>query len=121
MKFEGKVAAVTGASVGIGRAVAMQFAENGADLVLIDTNGEKLNVLAEELAAKHQVRVKTYVCDVSDEQAVTSALNDGIESLGKIDILVNNAALWRSHKSFLETSVDDWKRYMDINVMGTVY
>ena len=121
MNFKGKVAAVTGASVGIGRAVAMQFAENGADLVLIDINGEKLNVLAEELAAKHQVRIKTYVCDVSDEQAVTSALGDGIESLGKIDILVNNAALWRSHKSFLETSVDDWKRYMDINVMGTVY
>ena len=120
MKFEGKVAAVTGASVGIGRAVAMQFAENGADLVLIDINGEKLEILAESLR-EHSVRVKTCVCDVSDEQAVTDALNKGIESLGKIDILVNNAAVWRCWASFLETSVDDWKRFMDINVMGTVY
>ena len=60
-------------------------------------------------------------CDVSDNAAVLEAVEAATSRFGKIDILVNNAALWRNGGSFSEVSVEVWKKYMDINVMGTVY
>ena len=120
MRFQGKVAMVTGASVGIGRAVALCLAEQGADLVLLDLNIEKLLSVGED-AKKHGHRVLTYECDVSDELRVNEVVSDAIQQLGKIDILVNNAALWRDVAYFAESSSQLWKRYMDVNVMGVYY
>jgi len=120
MRFQGKVAMVTGASVGIGRAVALCLAEQGADLVLLDLNIEKLLSVGED-AKKHGHRVLTYECDVSDELRVNEVVSDAIQQLGKIDILVNNAALWRDRAYFAESSSQLWKRYMDVNVMGVYY
>ena len=120
MKFQGKVAMITGASVGIGRAVALCFAEQGADLVLLDINNETLLTVGEE-AKKFGSRVLTYECDVSSEERVNEVVSNAIKCFGKIDILVNNAALWRDRSSFAESSSDLWKRYMDVNVMGVYY
>ena len=120
MEFSGKVAMVTGASVGIGRAVALQFAEKGANLVLLDIDGEKLRSLCEELS-RFAVEALPFVCDVSDEKAVGESVRSAFEHFGGIDILVNNAALWRDASPFTETSAQVWKRYLDINVMGVVY
>lgn len=120
MNFENKVALVTGAAVGIGRATAILLAQNGAKLVLVDVNGEKLDALKEELSA-YTDRLLTFVCDVSDEAAVYNVVEESRNAFGKIDILVNNAAIWRCWSSFLETSTEEWKKYLDINVMGTVY
>ena len=75
MEFKNKIACITGASVGIGRATAILFAQHGADLILIDINGEKLDLVKRELE-EYDVSVKTYVCDVSDEAAVYAALSD---------------------------------------------
>jgi 3-oxoacyl-[acyl-carrier protein] reductase len=120
MKFQGKVAMITGASVGIGRAVALGLAEQGADLVLLDINTEKLLQVEEEVK-KHGHKVLTYECDVSDEKKVNEIVSDATERLGRIDILVNNAALWRDRSSFSESSSDLWKKYIDVNVMGVYY
>ena len=120
MKFKGKVAMITGASVGIGRAVALCLAEQGADLVLLDINYEALLTVGEEVK-KFGGRILTYECDVSDEEKVNEITADAIKCLGKIDILVNNAALWRDTTLFAESSSDLWKRYMDVNVMGVYY
>lgn len=120
MKFQGKVAMITGASVGIGRAVALGLAEQGADLVLLDINTEKLLQVEEEVK-KHGHKVLTYACDVSDEKKVNEIVSDATERLGRIDILVNNAALWRDRSSFSESSSDLWKKYIDVNVMGVYY
>lgn len=120
MRFTNKVACITGASVGIGRAVALQMAKDGAALVLIDINAEKLTAVAEELTDT-DATVLTYACDVSDETAVHTALADAIAKLGKIDILVNNAALWRCWSPFTEVPTAEWKRFLDINIMGCVY
>ena len=120
MKFQKKIAMITGASVGIGRAVALSLAEQGADLVLLDVNIEKLLAVGEDLK-KFGVKVLTYECDVSNEQQVNAVVADAVKQLGKIDILVNNAALWRDKSSFAESSSDLWKRYMDVNVMGVYY
>ena len=77
MRFQGKVAMVTGASVGIGRATALCFAEQGADLVLLDIQEEKLLEVAEK-AREYGVRVLTYVCDVSNEEQVNETVADAV-------------------------------------------
>ncbi|MBE6594041.1 MAG: SDR family oxidoreductase [Ruminococcaceae bacterium] len=120
MRFSDKVAVVTGAAVGIGRATALRFAREGAGVIALDVNKEKLDELKEELLAITP-KVFCAVCDVSDEEAVYSAINMGRETIGKVDILVNNAALWRDVSSFMDTATELWRRYLDINVMGTVY
>ena len=120
MKFQGKVAMITGASVGIGRAVALCLAEQGANLVLLDINKESLLAVGEE-AKKYGCRVLTYDCDVSDEEKVNEVTSDAAKRLGKIDILVNNAALWRDRASLAESSSELWKKYLDINIMGVYY
>ena len=120
MNFNGKVALVTGAAVGIGRATAILLAQKGAKLVVVDVNEEKLTALKEELAA-YTEEVLACVCDVSDEARVCSVVEEALAKFGRIDILVNNAALWRCWASFLETPSEDWKRFIDVNVMGVVY
>ena len=120
MNFTGKTALVTGASVGIGRAVALQLAKYGANLVLVDINAEKLEEVKKELAQYSQ-EVLAFACDVRDEQGVNAVAEEVLAYFGKVEILVNNAAVWRSKKAFLEIDSDEWKQYLDINVMGTVY
>ena len=120
MKFQGKAAMITGASVGIGRAVALCLAAQGADLVLLDINKESLLAVGEE-AKKYGCRCLTYECDVSNEERVNEVVAGAMEYFGKIDILVNNAALWRDRAKLVEASSDLWKRYFDVNVMGVFY
>ena len=120
MNFTGKTALVTGASVGIGRACALELAEFGASLVLLDVNFEKLSAVKEEILS-YTDKVLIYQCDISDESRVFEVVSDAISQFGKIDILVNNAALWRSFTTFLDTPTEEWKRYFDVNVFGTTY
>ncbi|MBQ2955182.1 MAG: SDR family oxidoreductase [Clostridia bacterium] len=120
MDFRNQTALITGAAVGIGRAAALKFAQNGADVIVSDINEEKLNAVIEELKA-YPVRVKGFVCNVCDEARIHEVIRESIACFGKIDILVNNAALWRCWSSFVETPVDEWKKFMDVNIMGTVY
>lgn len=120
MDFRNRVALITGAAVGIGRAAALKFAEYGADIIIADVNEEKLNAVIGELK-QYDIRAKGYVCNVCDEAQVREVIADGLAEFGKIDILVNNAALWRCWSPFVETPVDEWKKFMDVNIMGTVY
>ncbi len=120
MKFENKTAVVTGASVGIGRAAAHGFAKEGANVVLIDIDKEKLDRVCDELK-EYNVRVLAAVGDVSDEKQMNDIAGSIIAEFGSVHILVNNAALWRDSSPFVETSVDIWKKYIDVNIMGVVY
>lgn len=120
MNFTNRVAAITGAAVGIGKAVALRLAEEGASLVLIDINEEKLNVLTDEIK-KIGADVKSYICNVADRKAVYDTFEDALSHFGKIDILVNNAAIWRCWDSFLDTPDEEWDRYIDINLKSVVY
>ena len=118
--MKNKVAIITGASVGIGRAVALKMARNGAKLVLLDLNKEKLLSVEEEIK-NLGASVLAIGCDVSDEKQVYSAVEKTIEQFGQVDILVNNAALWRNFEPFTEISFDKWEKFIKINIMSVVY
>jgi NAD(P)-dependent dehydrogenase (short-subunit alcohol dehydrogenase family) len=120
MRFAGKTALITGAAVGIGRATAVKLASEGAKVVALDLNEEKLKTLKEEIESKGGEAL-TLICDVSDERAVGQAFEQAKKAFGTIHILVNNAALWRDFTPFLETKTEFWKTFMDINVMGVVH
>lgn len=120
MNFNGKTVIVTGAAVGIGRAAAILFAKYGAVVAAVDMNKEKLSEL-ESIADVPSGSIRGFVCDVSHEDEVDKTASKVISTFGRVDILVNNAAIWRTWKTFLEVPTDEWKKYFDINVMGTVY
>jgi NAD(P)-dependent dehydrogenase (short-subunit alcohol dehydrogenase family) len=109
--LDGKVAVVTGAAQGIGRAIAEGLAEAGARIVIADVKG------AEEAAAAFTDGVGIMV-DVADEAAVQRLADEAVERCGSIDILVNNAGLYASleMRSFEQIPLDEWRQVMDVNV-----
>ena len=117
MKLTGKVALVTGAAQGIGKAIALLLARNGADMVVSDINLEKAEETAKEIRAMgpKAVAVKVDVANLSDvDQMVTGIL----EKLAKIDILVNNAGITRD-KLILRMTEEDWDAVLGVNLKGT--
>lgn len=118
--LKGKTALVTGASRNIGRAVALAYAAEGADLVLnTRVNGDELEAVASE-CRKAGVRVVTALGDVGDPSAVAAIVKAGLAELGAIDVLVCNAAI-RPHKSVTDTSLDEWHRVMSVNLHSAFY
>ena len=120
MNFKGKTVLITGAAVGIGRACALQFAKDDANIILVDYNAEALAKTEQEIK-NITSNVLSLVCDVSDNNSVTDAVKKAMALFGKIDILVNNAALWRSFSSFDQTDIEVWRKFIDVNILGTVY
>ena len=118
--FKGKTVLITGAAVGIGKACALRFAESGANVVLVDVNEDALKK-AEQDIKNITDSYLTVVCDVSDNQAVLDTVQKATERFGKIDILINNAAIWRIRSAVVDTDAEVWKKLLDVNVMGTVY
>ncbi len=118
MDFKGKNAIITGCGKGIGRAIALGLASRGAGLILMDLNEENLKKVAAEAAA-FGVRVKTECLDVSDEAAVRRAIDGAIGEFGQVHILINNAGIYPKG-NFLETASEDWKRVIDVNILGTM-
>ena len=119
-RLQGRVALVTGASRNIGRAVALAFAAEGADLVLnTRVNGDELDVVAGE-CRKAGVRVVTGLGDVGDPAVCQGLIERGLGELGAIDVLVCNAAI-RPHKSITDTSIEEWHRVLGINLHSAFY
>lgn len=120
MKLAGRTAFVTGASRNIGRAIALAFASEGADLVLnTRANREELEAVAAE-CRKHGVRVVPVLGDIGDAAAVETMVKEGLAALGAIDVLVCNAAI-RPHKPITETSLEDWHRVFAVNLHSAFY
>ncbi len=110
-ELDGKVALVTGAAQGIGRAIAGGLAAAGARIVVADLHG------AQESAAAFPDGVGI-TADVADEDSVRRLAAEAVDRCGTVDILVNNAGLYASleMRSFLEIPLDEWRRVMDVNV-----
>ena len=120
MEFQNKTVIITGAAVGIGKATAVEFAKNGATVCIVDVDAEGLDAVAGEIKAMG-ANATSYICDVSDEQRVHAVTQEIINRYGKIDILVNNAGLWRMWKPFVETTSGEWKKLLNVNVLGLMY
>jgi len=115
--LENKVALITGAARGIGQAIALQLASDGADLALCDVKVEWL----EETAAKVKAlggRAETYAMDVADGAAVNAAVAKVAEDFGQIDVLVNNAGITRD-TLLIRMTEEDWDAVLDINLKGS--
>jgi 3-oxoacyl-[acyl-carrier protein] reductase len=120
MRLQGKAAFITGASRNIGRAIALAFAAEGADLVLnTRVNREELEAVADE-CRKTGVRVVPVLGDVADAAAVDTMVRQGLAELGGLDILVCNAAI-RPHKSLSETSLEEWHRVIGVDLHSAFY
>ena len=117
MKLTGKVALVTGAAQGIGKAIALLLARNGADLVVSDINLEKAEETAKEIRAigPKAMAVKVDVANLSDVERMVAGI---LEKLAKIDILVNNAGITRD-KLILRMTEEDWDAVLGVNLKGT--
>jgi len=117
LKLTGKVALVTGAAQGIGKAIALLLARNGADLVVSDINLEKAEETAKEIRAigPKAMAVKVDVANWSDVERMVTGI---LEKLAKIDILVNNAGITRD-KLILRMTEEDWDAVLGVNLKGT--
>ena len=117
MKLRGKVALVTGAAQGIGKAIALLLAQNGADVVVSDINLEKAEETAREIESTG-VRAMAVKVDVANSGDVERTVATILEKFGKIDILVNNAGITRD-KLILRMSEQDWDLVLNVNLKGT--
>lgn len=120
MKLAGKVALVTGASQGIGRAIAERFAREGADVVVNYRSGPAMAAEVVEFARAAGVRAEAIQADVSSVDAVTRLVDEAVARLGRVDVLVNNAGV-ETHAPFWDVSESDYDKVLNVNLKGTFF
>jgi 2-deoxy-D-gluconate 3-dehydrogenase len=117
--LNGKVAAVTGASRGLGKAIALALADAGADVALVGTSPQKMEPLAEQVRAKGR-RAAVVALDLRDVPAIAPAFAEAAAALGPIDILVNNAGVNQTEPS-VDVAQETWDRLMDVNLRAPFF
>ena len=115
-QLDGRIAIVTGAARGIGQAIAVKLASEGADVALCDVEKDWLAETVGLIAATER-RVECFAVDVSNGVAVQTAVDQIIEKFGKIDILVNNAGITRDNL-LIRMSEQDWDTVLQVNLKG---
>jgi NAD(P)-dependent dehydrogenase (short-subunit alcohol dehydrogenase family) len=119
-RLEGKVAIVTGAASGIGRASAVLFAREGARMVIVDQKAEALNDTAKAMA-QHSSDVQTVAADTSNEDDVKAYIDRAVTSFGGLDIVYANAGISGGlvPPPLLEQTAENWLRVLQVNLVGT--
>ena len=116
--LEKKVAIVTGAGQGIGRAIALVLAKNGAKVVVADIADKRLEIVKEiEAMGSQGLAVK---CDVSNRAEVEGMVEKALAKFGRIDILANNAGIY-PFKPFVDMNDKDWDKVLEVNLKGVFY
>ena len=115
-KLDGRVAFITGAGRGIGAATALRLAEDGAHVTLADIDLEGCQQVAAEIEQAGS-RALAVSCNVADKAAVESAVQQTVDTFGRLDILVNNAGVLRDNLLF-KMSDDDWETVMNVHLKG---
>jgi len=118
-RLNGKIAIVTGSGQGIGKAVALRLAREGADVVVADINLEKAQQTAQGVHALDR-RAIAYGVDVARVAEIRRMVDCVVAEFGRVDILVNCAGIVQA-KPFLEITEDDWDRILDVNLKGTTF
>ena len=114
-----KVAVVTGASSGIGRATALLFAKNGAYVVAVGRNQGELGSLRDD-ARQTDGTVRTHLVDITEVSQVDRLMIETIEHFGQIDVLINSAGIIKNG-SIEDTTLDDWDKMMNVNLRSMFY
>jgi 2-deoxy-D-gluconate 3-dehydrogenase len=118
--LEGRVALVTGGSKGIGRSIALLFAEAGADVAVAARGEEELRAVAAEVSAQGR-RSLAVPTDMSDRTAVDSLVRTTVDELGALDVLVNNAGAAPFMSSFESSRLEGFEKYFRLNYLSAVY
>lgn len=114
-----KVAVITGASSGIGRAAALLFAQNGANVIAVGRNQSELDSLSDE-AREAVGSIKTHLADLTEISHVDRLVGETTEQFGRIDVLVNSAGIIKTG-SIEDTKLDDWDKMMNVNLRSMFY
>lgn len=114
--LKGQHAIVTGGTAGIGKAIALRFAEHGAYVVIFGTNCERgIKIVDEIKALPHSAGAEFYQLNIAQPSEVDAAIRNILEKHGKVDVLVNNAGITRD-QLLMKMSEEDWDNVMDVNV-----
>jgi len=119
-RLDGKVAAITGAALGIGRACAIRMAEEGASVALLDAQEASAQALAAELVARG-LKAKAWRLDVTHEDQVSGVLSEVVAHFGRLDILVNNAGVAGVNKPTDQITEAEWDFVQSVNVKGVFF
>lgn len=119
MNITGKVALVTGGGQGIGRAIALRLAKDGADIAIADLNEEEASAVVDEVRAVGR-KATGFRADVSNREEVYAAINHAEKELGGFDIIVNNAGI-ANVQPLLEVTPEEVDRILKINVQGVLW
>jgi NAD(P)-dependent dehydrogenase (short-subunit alcohol dehydrogenase family) len=117
MLLKNKIAIITGAGKGIGKETALDFAREGADLVLVSRTLDDLEKTSKQ-AKKHNIQTLCLTVDIASENEVKKMVNKTLKTFGRIDILVANAGI-HLRKTIADTTVAEWDEMMKINLRGT--
>ena len=118
MIVKSKVAVITGGGTGIGKQTALLFAQGGADLAVLGLISDELELVRKEVETLSR-RCLTYKVNVADEDQVNEAIEASLKSLGRIDVLINSAAVLGSTASVAKLSVQSWKEEIAVNLTGS--
>ncbi len=118
---EDTVVMVTGATSGIGRAVAELFALNGYKVIITGRRADRLEEIKSELASRYPLQLETLCFDVRDFDSVNNALKELPEAWRDVDILINNAGLAKGRSPFHLGNLDHWETMIDTNIKGLLY
>ena len=120
-RLTNKIVFITGATSGIGKACAEQFAAAGAHVIITGRRLERLTTLAAELAAKYKIKTLAIELDVSQQEQVKNAIQSLDEFWQNIDVLVNNAGLGLTTDLIQDGDVNNWDTMIDTNIKGVLY
>lgn len=120
MKLRDKIVVITGASSGIGKSLAYEFAKRGANLILAARQFVTLCGITEDIERLYQVKAVAVQCDVTNEEDCDHLVKQALATFGKVDVLVNNAGI-SMRALFKDADIDVLKKVMDVNFWGTVY
>jgi NAD(P)-dependent dehydrogenase (short-subunit alcohol dehydrogenase family) len=120
MKLQGKVAVVTGGGRGIGRAICLAFADEGADVLVAADVESQVKAVAAEVEARRRKAI-AYRFDVVEPDEVEELLNATLAAFGKVDVLVNCAGVVGKRAFAFDTDDAEWRRVIEVNLFGTYH